>query len=453
MRGWLRFLALGAVLLAAGAPAPAAALGLIRDAEIEASLHALADPVFQAAGLDLESIDIYLVRDDSLNAFVAGGQNLFLHTGMLRRAGDPEQVRGVIAHETGHIAGGHLTRMTSARDNAMAQSLIGAALGAAAARAGAPQLAPAFMAGGLTVAQSGFLKFTRGQEEAADQAAIGFLARLGRSPRGLVDFLEVIERHNLRLTSGGNVYLRTHPVTRERILFLRQQVERSPYRDRGPEPDQVDAHARMVAKLEGFLGDPQEVLRRRTGDSLPDRYARAIALYRLPDLDRALPAVDVLILEEPANGWFHELKGQMLFENGRTREAIAPYRDAVRAEPASALLRLGLARALLEQPDPDAVREAATLLEETVRLEPRNAGAWRFLGIARGRLGDEAAAAMALAEQAVLVRNREDAMLYLHRARQRIEPGGADWFRLQDLTRAAEDLPPRQEPEPGRRRR
>jgi predicted Zn-dependent protease len=203
-----------------------------------------------------------------------------------------------------------------------------------------------------------------------------------------------------------------------------------------------------VAKLDGFLSNPAQVLNRRQGDSLPDRYARTVAYYRLPDLDKALDLVDGLIAEHPEDPYFHELKGQMLFENGRVADAIAPYRQAVRYRPDSALLRLGLARALLEDGRDEDLGEAAALLQEVVRIEPTNAMAWRSLGIAEGRRGREGPATLALAEQAVLLGNREDAELYVRRAQQAIEPSDPSWFRLQDLARAVEEMEP-----PGRPRR
>lgn len=429
---------------------PAVAATVIRDAEIEATLEAIATPLFRAASVDPDSVDIYILRDDKLNAFVAGGQNLFINTGLIIRSRNYEQLAGVIAHETGHIAGGHLSRLYEARDQSIAPTIIGALLGAAAAVAGAPDLGTAIMAGGATVAQSGFLKFTRSQEQAADQAAVAYLAANEMSPQGLVEFFKILETQNLRITSDGNPYLRTHPLTRDRLNFLEAQLAASPYRDAPPDPELAMAHARAAAKLDGFLAAPADVLRRRTGDRLPDRYARAIALYRLPDLKGALAAIDELIAEHPKDPYFHELKGQVLFENGRTAAAVDPYREALRYRPDSALLRYGLARALLEQNKPENLDESAALLREVVRIEPENAGAWRFLGIAEGRRGHEGAAAMALAEQAVLLRNREDAELYVHRARQHVSPGDADWFRLQDLERATEEL---EETKPEQRRR
>ncbi len=427
---------------------PALAATVIRDAEIEDTVHRIADPVFEVAGLDRESIDIYLLNDPTLNAFVSGGQNLFINTGLILRTKNPDELRGVIAHETGHIAGGHLSRTVEAREQAMAKTLLGAVLGVAAAVAGAPEVGTAMLFGGATFGQQGMLAFSRGQEQAADQAAVNYLDRLHESPEGLRDFFETLENQNLRISGGGNVYARTHPLTQDRIRFMDEQVVRSRYRDNHITGDLVDAHQRMVAKLDGFLSNPKDVLTRRQSDSIPDRYARAVALYRIPDVDGAIKIMDGLIADEPKNPYFHELKGQILFENGKVAAAVSPYREAMRYRPASALIRIGLARALLEQGNDQAsTAEAVALLEEATRLEPRNPGAWRFLGIAYGKAGREGMASMALAEQAVLVGDKDDARLYLRRARDAIPPSDPNWIHLQDLLRSVQDMP-----DPPRRR-
>lgn len=436
----VRALAMVLVVLLAALPATAATV--IRDAEIEETIRKLADPVFESAGLDTESIDVYLLNDPVLNAFVAGGQNLFINTGLIARTERPEELRGVIAHETGHIAGGHLARRLDEARNAHSKALLGAALGLLAALAGAPEAATAGFALGATVAQRSFLAFSRTQEQAADQAAVTYLARLQESPEGLRDFFMTLERQNLRISGGGgSVYLRTHPLTEDRRRFLDDQVERSPYRGQRLAPELVRAHARMVAKLEGFLDKPDEVLRKRTGTSVEDRYARAIAFYRVPDLGAALTEIDALITLEPANPYFHELKGQMLFENGRVAEAEQPYREALRARPDSALLRLGLARTLLEQGGTERAQEAVALLREATRLEPRTPSMWRFLGVAYGKLGMEGEASLALAEQAILIGDKENAQYHVRRAQSAIRPGDAEWVRLQDQLRAVSEMP------------
>ena len=435
------------VILAICLVTPVSAASVIRDAETEAVLRRIADPIFTAAKLDPESIDIYIVNDPKLNAFVAGGQNLFVNTGLILRADKPEELAGVVAHETGHIAGGHLSRMAQAQQQAGIPLLAGMLLGAAAAVAGAPELGQALMAGGATVGQRGLLKFSRSQEQAADQAAVTYLGTLQMSPEGLLEFFHVLENQNLRISRDGNEYLRTHPLTQDRIAFLEQQVAKSPYKSAEPDPTLAPAYERVVAKLDGFLDNPAQVIQRRGSNSVPDRYARAIAYYRVPDVKNALALVDGLIKDSPEDPYFLELKGQILFENGQIKESIAPNREALRYKPDSSLIRFGLARSLMESGDDKDLPEASALLREVVRLEPDNPGAWRFLGIVEGRLGHEGASALALSEQAVLVQNRKDAQLYLNRAKQFIGPDSPDWFRLQDLERAADEIE-----EPARRR-
>ena len=425
--------------------APAHAASLIRDTETEAVVRKIADPIFAAARLDPDSIDIYLINDPKLNAFVAGGQNLFINTGLILHADKPEELAGVIAHETGHIAGGHLSRMAQAQQKAGIPLVAGMLLGAAAAVAGAPELGTALMAGGATVGQRGLLKFSRAQEQAADQAAVTYLGAMHMSPEGLLEFFHVLDTENLRISADGNEYLRTHPLTQDRITFLQEQVAKSPYNDRKTDPALVAAYQRVAAKLDGFLNDPAQVIDRRGSDSVPDRYARAIAYYRVPEVPKALALMDGLIKDYPNDPYFYEMKAQILFENGRIEESIPPGREALRYRPDSALIRLALARSLLETGDDKDVPEAAALLREVVRLEPDSPGAWRFLGVAEGRLGNEGASAMALTEQAVLVGNRKDAQLYLRRAEQYVGPDNPDFLRLQDLSRAVDDIeePPR----------
>ena len=435
MRRLLPALMLFVLLLSTG---HTAAGGMIRDEEVERTLKAVADPIFAAAGLDPETVRIYMIADPRLNAFVAGGQNLFLNTGLLIRSEDLAQIAGVIAHETGHIAGGHLTRLSAAGDRAAAEALIGALLGAAAAVAGAPQLGTAIIAGGATIAERNFLSFSRGQEQAADQAAITYLAAADRSPEGLLAFFRILESQNLRINIDSNEFLRTHPLTRNRIAFLENQVAQSPLSGRPEIAVDRDRHVRMVAKLDGFLSEKAQVMRRWDGDGIGDRYARAIAHYRSAEIDLAVSMVDELLVELPGDPWFLELKGQMLFESGRVGEAVEPYRGALAAASDSALLHLGLARALMESSEDFA--EPIELLEQGTRIEPRNPTIWRFLGLALGRSGEEGRASLALAEHAVLTRNRENANLYLSRARKRIEPGGEDWLQLLDLELAAGEI-------------
>jgi predicted Zn-dependent protease len=432
-------LLLAALLLVQPAGSPAAReVGLIRDAEIEHTLYELIGPILEAAGLGRNSVQLYIVQDPQLNAFVAGGMNLFINTGLLMRTANSDQVSGVMAHEVGHIAGGHLSRIPQAANRATAEMILGALLGAAGAVVGAPELGAAIIAGGQTYAQSNFMRFSRGQEQAADQAGVSYLDRAGISSKGMADFFHVLEKENVLAVSSMSPYLQSHPLTRDRITFVENHVANSRIAEQPP--GQAEAHARMVAKLRAFLDDPRRVLQRYDGDdSVPARYARAIAHYRLPDLDQALADVDGLLAEYPDDPYFHELKGQMLFENGRTAQAIAPYRESVRLAPGSPLLEIGLARALVETGGDGTNQEAIGYLEDAVQHEPTNAFGWRMLGIAQGREGIEGLSNLSLAEYALLIGKPKDARLYARRAEGQIDPSDPAWLRLQDVLRVIEE--------------
>jgi predicted Zn-dependent protease len=434
-------LGLGAILaLLPYAPARAAEISLIRDAEIEATLRQIAGPILDAAGIGRDSVRIYIVNDDQLNAFVAGGMNLFLNTGLIMRTEHVGQLAGVMAHEVGHISGGHLSRVGGAQRRAAAEMILATVLGAAAAVVGGPGLGAAIITGGQSYAQSGLMRFSRGQEQAADQAGISYLERAGISAAGLAEFFRILDNQNVLAVSNTNPYLQTHPLTRDRIQFVENQVAAEGGRLAELPPGWELAHGRMVVKLQAFLLDPSEVLQRyQSDDTLLGRYAKAIALYRLPDLPAALDAIDALLVEHPDDPYFHELKGQMLFENGHIQEAVAPYRKAVELRPDAALLRVGLAQALVESGAPDANAEAIADLEEAVGREPTNAGAWRLLGIAQGRDGREGVSNLSLAEYALLIGKQDDARLYARRAEGKIDPSDPAWLRLQDVLRVIDE--------------
>ena len=441
-RAVIRRFGLALAFLAAGllpaTTAQARSIGLIRDAEIEGTLGRFIAPITEAAGLGPDSVRIYIVNDDELNAFVAGGMNLFLHTGLLMRSEDPSQVIGVVAHEVGHIAGGHLSRVGPAQRRAAAEMILATVLGAATAVIGAPALGTAIFAGGSSFAQEGLMRFSRGQEQAADQAALTYLDRAGVPARGLADFFRILDSQNVLAVSRGNPFVQSHPLTRARMQFVESHAARQS--GLSVPAAWTTAHARMVAKLRAFLRDPREVLQTYQGDdSVVGRYARAIAHYRMPDLRSALAEIDALSAEQPDDPYFHELKGQMLFENGRIGEAIAPYREAVRLAPDAPLLRIGLAQALIESDQPAAMAEAIERLKEALQREPENASAWRLLGIAQGRDGQEGRSDVAFAEYALLIGKPEDARLYARRAENKIAASDPDWLRLQDILRVLEE--------------
>ena len=438
-------LAVTLVLAAALSCAPAATqaqnISFIRDAEIEETIRVFATPIFQAAGLNPSAIKVHLVNDKTLNAFVAGGQQLFLNTGLLMRSTNADQVIGVISHETGHIAGGHLSRIQEAMRNSSAQSIVAFVIGAAAAiGTGRPDIGKAIIAGGSQVGTRSFLHYSRTQEGAADQAAVRFLDMSGISSRGLLQFMEILGDQELLSPKRQDPYVRSHPIALDRIEFLKAHVAQSPYSNTPVPPKLEVMHRRMRAKLYGFL-DPVTVTLRRykaTDNSLASRYARAVAHYRKPDLDKALPLIDGLIAQYPTDPYFHELKGQMLFENGRITEALEPYETATRLLPHAPLLRASLARVQLELGKPALLEPAIANLRAVLRTEKDSPFMWRQLAIAYGRNGQMGRSALALAEESMLKGDTAAARHHAARAQELLPRGSAGWLKAEDVLSAAE---------------
>jgi len=427
-------------LIGAADPANAKGISLIRDAEIEHNIHQIAAPLFAAAGLDAEAVKIHLVNDRALNAFVAGGQRIFINTGLLLKVDQVSEISGVIAHETGHISGGHLARTHDAVRDASAASILAMALGAAAALGGQGRAGTAIIATGAQVAQQSFLKYSRIQESAADQAAVKILASLDMTPQGLFTFLDRIGDQEALATSRQGPYARSHPLTRDRLSFLQDQITSSRVQEESPAPISREDLIRMQAKIWGFLGSPQKALRRypESDQSIPAKYARAAAYHRLNRTEKALhEAVDLIDLE-PNNPYFNELLGQILFESGEVIEAIPLYQVAVDLRPASALLRLGLAQALIAANDDSLLPAAVKHLEEATRRDKNIPLAWRQLAVALGRNGDIGKSALASAEYNLGIGRPRDAIRFASKAENLLAKGTPGHLRSLDLKAVAE---------------
>ena len=398
----------------------------IRDAEIEGFIRTFATPIWKAAGLDPQAIHIYIVNDPTLNSFVAGGQNIFLNTGLLLRAETPNQLIGVIAHETGHIAGGHLARSEQALHNASIESIIALVAGAVAAAASRDVGAgAAAVVGGTSVAQRSFMSFSVAQEATADHAALNFLDRAHMSARGLLQFFEILQQQELLSAAHQSPFLRDHPLTAQRVQYVREHVATSPYSNVPDPPEWVEMDKIMKAKLNAFLDPPAQTLAQYKPDdtSVPARYARAIAYYRIPELPKALDAINALIHDYPKDPYYYELKGQMLFENGRVADAVAPYAEAVQIKPDEPLLRIELAQVQLETNNSALVPKALAQLNGAIHSEDRNPDAWRLLAVAYGRDGNMGMMTLSLAGQSMAQGDFKMARQQAERAAKLLKPG------------------------------
>ncbi len=433
----LRMVGLVAAALLAMGPVLAEARSLIRDSEIERTLGNMSAPVLQAAGLAPSSVNLYIINDRSLNAFVAGGRNIFLHTGLMTKLETPEELIGVIAHEAAHIAGGHQARRSINVRNAQGPALLGLLVGLAAGIAGGGEAGVALASGSQGAIQRILLRYNRAEEASADQAGLGYMTRAGIDPRGL---LRVMERfRGQEVLSIGNIdpYILTHPLGTERFALIERRVAETANRDFPEDPERTYWHSRMRAKLTGFLDDPTRVLDGLEGKAETEfvLYEKAIALHRLPDPDAAVDAVDRLISMRPKDPFYIELKGQILLESGNAEGAVPAYREATRLAPGEPLLKAGLGRSLLQLNTASADKEALKVLKDARQNDLADATALRDLALAYSRAGDQGMATLATAERYALVGNTKEAVLLARRAGDILPEGSPGWLRAQDILR------------------
>ncbi len=411
---------------------------VIRDAETETLLRGFATSLYRAAGLDSRSIRIVLVRDRAINAFVSTGNRMFIDTGLLMQADSGLEVIGTMAHETGHVAHGDISRAPEIAREMMWKTL-GSLLiaGAAGAASGDPGVGVGAMLGGSSMAQRGYFAFSRGQEETADHLALQYLDRLGLSARGLLHLFERLDAEDALVSDHRDPFLMTHPLTQDRIAYVRRHVAETA-QTTGDLPAETEAAYQLVrAKLDGFLSDPGSVLRAYpvSDRSAPARYARAAAEHRLGHRRAALALMDGLIADQPSNPWFRELRGQILYENGRPAEAVPAYQEAVRLAPDQPLLHQGLGQAMMETGDRGMLRAAIGQLQLAQRQDLADGMTWHLLGVAWGRLGDVGQANLALAEEAMLAGDINLARRFARMAANSL-PQGPARLRALDISNA-----------------
>ncbi len=418
-----------------------AGIPVVRDAEIEQLLRDYTQPVLRVAGLAKQNVQVVIINDRTFNAFVMDAHRIFVNAGAILDSKTPNEIIGVLAHETGHIAGGHLSRLRDQLAQAQTQSIIAMMLGLgamiAAARSGQANGNPAAaILGPQEAIRRSLLSYQRSQEEQADRAGVKFLTETGQSPKGMSETFRRLADQMLYITHNADPYAQSHPMPAERVAALVTLARTSPYWDKKDPPELQQRHDLARAKLSGFL-DRRETIARRypAGDnSLPARYARAIATYRHSDLRVAIVQIDALIEAQPNNPYFHELKGQALLEGGKPREAIAPLRQAVKLAPSPALIQVLLAQALNATNDPKYADEAVSLLRAALAREPEMPEGFLQLAMAYGRKGDLAQADLASAQSAFARGDFKTARELASRAKTRFAVGSPGWVKADDIS-------------------
>jgi predicted Zn-dependent protease len=418
-----------------------AGIPMIRDAEIEQLLRDYAQPILRVAGLGNQNIQVVIINDKAFNAFVMDAHHIFVNAGALMEATTPNQLIGVFAHETGHIVGGHLSKMRQELANAQTAAIIAMLLGVGAVVAGARSnnvdmgnIGGAVFTGPQAYLQNTILAYQRAQEEYADRAGTRFLTMTGQSAKGMYDTFKRFADESLYSSRTIDPYAQNHPMPEERMAALAELVK-TPYWDKKDPPELQFRHDLMRAKLYGFIERPDEVLRRYppSDTSMPARYARAISTYRFGDMRTAVAQIDGLIASMPNNPYFYEFKGQTLLEGGHPVEAIAPLRHAIQLAPDPALIQILLAQALIATNDAKLADEAIPLLHAALAKEPEASDAYLQLAMAYGRKGDLADADLASAQAAFARGDNKTARELATRAKERFPIGSPGWVRADDI--------------------
>lgn len=420
---------------------PAYAQSILRDAETEALLNDASRPLIEAAGLNPRNVRVVLINDPSINAFVAGGQAVYVHSGLIDAADNINEVQGVIAHELGHVTGGHVPLSGQMMRQATGISIVSLVLGIAAMAAGAGDAGAGILAAGQQAAMGSVLAFSRNQESSADAAGVRYLNTAKISGRGMLDFFKKLQSQEFRMAiPQENAYNRTHPLSGQRVATLTADLSAGPGWNRKTPAAMEERFLRVQAKLRGFVNDPKATLRRYpdTDNSMPAHYARAYAYHKSGYPQQAAAETNALVAREPKDPYFLELEGQILLESGQPLQALGPLRQATTSTNYQPLIATTFGHALLATEDPKYYDEAEKVLRQAVVRDDQNPFAWYQLGTVYERKGDSPRAALAMAEQSSLSGEFPRALYSAKAAMAGLPQGTPDYIRAQDIQMTAE---------------
>ena len=424
---------------------------ILRDTEAEQLLRDYTRPILRTAGLEKQNIQIVILNEGGFNAFVADGRRIFVNYGAMMQSESPNQIIGVLAHETGHLAGGHLAKLREQLAQAQTQMIIAMLLGAGAMVAGArggnsnsglANAGAATIAGPQEMIRRTLISYQRQQEENADRAGVKFLTATGQSPKGMYETFKRFTNDSLFAARGADPYLQSHPMPSERVAALEELARSSPYWEKKDDPALQLRHDMVRAKISGFMERQDTVYRRYplSNDSMPARYARAITTYLHGDLRSAVAQIDGLIQLQPNNPYFYELRGQALMEGGKPAEAIVPLRKAVQLSNNAPLIEMLLGQALVAADNKAHTDEAIAILRAAVTRETEAPIGYTQLAMAYGRKGDFAQADLASAQAAFLRGDNKTARDLASRAKTRFAVGTPGWVKADDIV-SAKPLP------------
>jgi predicted Zn-dependent protease len=415
---------------------PAYAQSILRDAETESLFKDMSRPMIVAAGLSPANVQVVLIQDDSINAFVAGGQVVYIHSGLIQAADNANEVQGVIAHELGHIADGHVVLADAGAKPAMGISLLSLVLGIAAMAAGAGDAGAGILAAGQQAAMGKYLAFTRVQEATADATGAKFLREGNVSGKGMISFFKKLANEEYRYgLQNIDPYAQTHPLSNERINTLYADVKASPAWNNPPDAALDERFKRIKAKLYGYVSPYASTLNKypESDQSIYAHYARAYAWHKAGYPDKADAETRALVKLKPDDPYFLEIRGQILLEAGQPAEAIAPLKEATELTRYSPLIATTYGHALIATENKANYPEAIRVLKIATNKDDDNPFGWYQLGTAYELSGDTARASLAAAEQASLTGETARAVMSARTAMANLPPNSSDWIRAQDI--------------------
>lgn len=422
--------------------APAQAQSILRDAETEALFADMSRDLIKAAGLSPNTVKVVLINDDSINAFVAGGQIVYVHSGLIQAASSANQVQGVIAHELGHVADGHVVTGDQGAKPAMGITVLSLVLGLAAMAAGAGDAGAGILAAGQQAAMGRYLSFSRTQEATADASAVKYLRTAGITGKGMLSFFKVLQQEEYRYgLSNIDPFMQTHPLSGERIQNMTADLQAQPAWNKAPDASLEERFKRVKAKLEGYVMEPARTMRDypESDQSLYAHYARAYAFHKGGYPDKADAEAVALVKADPTDPYFQEIRGQILLEGGKPREALPYLKAATAGSNNNSLIATTYGHALIATEDKANYPEAVRVLRLAVARDTDNPFGWYQLGMAYEASGDTAHAALASAEQASLTGDSRTAAQSARIAMAGITPNTPDWIRAQDIAMTAQN--------------
>ncbi len=434
---------------------PAMAQSILRDAETEALFREMSAPMITAAGLNPKSVDIVMIGDPSINAFVAGGQVVYIHSGLIQAADNANEVQGVIAHELGHVAAGDVIRSSAGASEATGITILSLLLGAAAIAAGSGDAGAGILMAGQQAAMGKYLAFSRSVEAGADESARRYLSKSGVSGKGMISFFKKLQQEEFRYSQDKiDPYAVTHPLSGDRVAVLKDRMSEDAAWNTPTDPAIEARFQRVKAKLFGYINEPNDTLNRYplSNTSVPAHYARAYAFHKQAFVDKAVAETDALLAAKPGDPYFEELKGQILLESGRPSDALAVLRDAVQRTNYDPLIAALFGHALIATEDKANFAEAKAVLRNAVQRDRENPFAWYQLGVIYTQEGDQARAALASAEKYDLEGQAPQALRNANVAMAGLPKGTPDWLRAQDISLVAKTQVDAQHHKGGRRK-